>query len=149
VADTQHQNLVKVNSFAGTAFGNIKGLMLGLPCKKCASANHTELHVTVDIPFTAVRPLTAPAFHMSPGRVEVICLDPVFICPKLVVGLDCGFTEFIIPETDLRLIGERCAELAATSQVGSPVGDHGVAGIESRQSATDKLLILQHRIDST
>jgi|RhiMetdeSRZDD1v2_1073273.scaffolds.fasta_scaffold45180_6 hypothetical protein len=116
MATPKDGNCAKVNSFAGTAFGNIKGLMLGLPCKKCASANHRELHVTVDIPFTAVRPLTDPAVHMSPGRVEVICLDPVFICPKLVVCLDCGFTEFIIPETDLRLIGERCSELAATAQ---------------------------------
>ena len=98
-------------------------------CKECASTNQRELQATVDIPFTALRPLTDPAVSMFPDQMEVVCLDPVFICPKVVVCLDCGFTKFILQEPDLRLVGDRCAELAAKSQAGSPVGDHGFVGI--------------------
>jgi hypothetical protein len=40
--------------------------------------------------------LPAPMNQDKPG---------VLVFPKLLVCLDCGFTEFSIPKTDLRLLG--------------------------------------------
>jgi hypothetical protein len=44
----------------------------------------------------------------SEGRVGGRHLDKpiVWVFPKLLVCLDCGFTEFPVPETELRVLRE-------------------------------------------
>lgn len=55
-----------------------------MSCKACTSENQTGLGTEI-------------AIHL-PG----LDTPHVFIFPMVVVCLDCGFTEFSIPETELR-----------------------------------------------
>jgi hypothetical protein len=62
-----------------------------MSCKHCHSENLRILNGEVAIHF--------------PGR-EGLCKPLVFVFPKLLICLNCGFTEFVVPETDLRqLVG--------------------------------------------
>jgi len=58
-------------------------------CKSCHSRNQREFSGEVAIHFPGLKGLDKP--H-------------VFVFPKLVVCLHCGFTEFEVPETELRVI---------------------------------------------
>jgi hypothetical protein len=60
-------------------------------CKSCASPNLKELGSEICV-------------H-SPG-LEGLNKAPFLIFPRLVVCLECGFTEFVFPETQLRSVGE-------------------------------------------
>ena len=55
-----------------------------MSCKSCTSENQNELATEI-------------AIHL-PG----LNMPHVFMFPLVVVCLDCGFTEFSIPETELR-----------------------------------------------
>lgn len=55
-----------------------------MSCKSCKSKNQSEFATEI-------------AIHL-PG----LNTPHVFIFPMVVVCLDCGFTEFSIPETELR-----------------------------------------------
>ena len=62
-----------------------------MPCKSCQSKNQDAFHSELSIHFPGRDGLTRPT---------------VMVAPKLVVCLDCGFTEFQIEEAELRkLIG--------------------------------------------
>ena len=65
-----------------------------MACKLCRSENQPEFGAEINIHF--------------PGRK---CLDKpaVLAFPQLVVCLDCGFSQFTLPETELRLLGEGVA----------------------------------------
>jgi hypothetical protein len=67
-------------------------------CKSCASENQTECGTEIMI-------------HLS-GLKNLDKL-PILVFPKLLICLDCGFTEFTISETQLRLLGERGVASAA------------------------------------
>lgn len=56
-------------------------------CKSCGNSNQSEFSSEICIHFPGLQGLDIPA---------------VFVFPKLVVCLDCGFTECLIPETELR-----------------------------------------------
>jgi len=60
-------------------------------CKSCASGNLKELGSEISVHF--------------PG-LDGLSKFPLFIFPMLVVCLDCGFTEFMFPERDLRMLEE-------------------------------------------
>ena len=65
-----------------------------MACRSCRSENQTEFGAEIDIQVPRRKDLDKPA---------------VLVFPKLVVCLDCGFTEFTIAETELRLLGEGTA----------------------------------------
>jgi hypothetical protein len=58
-----------------------------MPCKSCQSQNQRNLDAEIGIHYPGRKGLDKPL---------------VFVFPKLLVCLDCGFTEFAIPETELR-----------------------------------------------
>jgi hypothetical protein len=63
-------------------------------CRSCASENQTEFGAEINIHFSGRKNLDKPA---------------VLVFPKLLVCLDCGFTEFTLEETDLRLLSKAAA----------------------------------------
>jgi hypothetical protein len=60
-----------------------------MSCKSCASENQTELGAEINIHFPGRKGLDKPA---------------LMIFPKLLVCLDCGFTQFPFPEAELRAV---------------------------------------------
>jgi hypothetical protein len=60
-------------------------------CKTCTSENQRTFGSEINVHFLGLKNLDKPS---------------VFVFPKLLVCMDCGFTEFAIPETDLRLLGK-------------------------------------------
>ena len=62
-----------------------------MSCKSCKSENHRNLNGEVAIHFPGLEGLNKPI---------------VWVYPKLLVCLNCGFAEFAIPETDLRRLVE-------------------------------------------
>jgi|SRR5208282_3892196 len=50
-----------------------------------------------------------------PGR-EGLDKSPVWVFPKLLVCIDCGFTEFAIPETQLALLASGMRKSEASRQ---------------------------------
>jgi len=68
-----------------------------LPCKLCQSHNQNTFPTEMNIHFPGPNNLTKPS---------------VWAFPKIVVCLDCGFTEFRIQETELCLLKEGMAEKA-------------------------------------
>jgi hypothetical protein len=62
-------------------------------CRSCASANLIELDSEMNIHFPGLKSLDQPSIHAF---------------PKLSVCLDCGLTESVISEAELRKLRE-CA----------------------------------------
>ena len=63
----------------------------GSRCRSCQSANKGTFNGEIAIHFPGLEGLDKPI---------------VWVFPKVLVCLDCGFTEFAIPETELRRLGE-------------------------------------------
>jgi Zn ribbon nucleic-acid-binding protein len=68
-----------------------------MPCKSCGAANQKKF-----IGVMGVR---------SPGLKNIDKLT-VWVFPQLIVCLDCGTAEFVVPETELRLLAKRDAATA-------------------------------------
>ena len=68
-----------------------------MPCKSCQSENQRTLNGEIAIHFPGLDGLTKPI---------------VWVFPKLLVCLNCGFTEFAIPEAELRQLAEGDAAAA-------------------------------------
>jgi hypothetical protein len=64
----------------------------GLACRSCGSENQTQFGAEINIHFPELT---------NPDKPTVL------VFPKLVVCMDCGFTEFAIQATELRLLGGR------------------------------------------
>jgi hypothetical protein len=62
-----------------------------MSCKSCQSARQSTLSGEIAVHFPGLKNLDKPI---------------VWVFPKLVVCLDCGFTEFVIPATELRRLVE-------------------------------------------
>jgi hypothetical protein len=62
-----------------------------MKCKSCSSENQRKFSSEIIVHFAGLKNLDTP---------------PVFVFPKLVVCLDCGFTEFAMPEAEVRQLGE-------------------------------------------
>jgi len=65
-----------------------------MACKSCGSQDLTEFGAEICIHFPGMRNLDEAT---------------VMVFPKLLVCLDCGFTQFTLPETELRLLRESAA----------------------------------------
>ena len=60
-------------------------------CRSCQAENVAKFGAEINIHFPAQKGLDEPS---------------VFVFPKLVVCLGCGFTNFTLPETELRQLAE-------------------------------------------
>jgi len=60
-----------------------------MACRSCRSENQTELGAEINIHFPGRRGLDKPA---------------VMVFSNLAVCLDCGFTQFTLPETETRAL---------------------------------------------
>ena len=68
-----------------------------MSCKSCQSGNQRTLNGELAIHFPGLKGLDKPI---------------VWVYPKLLVCMNCGFTELAIPETELRRLGESAADAA-------------------------------------
>jgi hypothetical protein len=62
-----------------------------MACTRCDSRNQSTFNGEVAIHFPGLKGLDKPI---------------VFVFPKLVVCLQCGLTEFTVPEGELRLLAQ-------------------------------------------
>jgi hypothetical protein len=69
-----------------------------MSCRACTSNSQTQFGSEIIIHFSGLKNLEKPT---------------VMVFPKIAVCLDCGVTEFTIPEAQLRLLGERSAASTA------------------------------------
>jgi hypothetical protein len=60
-----------------------------MPCKKCGSQHQTELSAEINLHFPGYSGVEKPA---------------ILIFPKLFVCLECGYSEFSVPENELPLL---------------------------------------------
>jgi hypothetical protein len=65
---------------------------LVMSCPSCPSDNQAELAAEMIIHFSGLKYLDNPG---------------VWVSPKLLVCLDCGFSRFIVPQTELPLLANR------------------------------------------
>ena len=66
-----------------------------MSCKACQSDNQTLFPSEICIHF--------------PGGLEALDKGQVLAFPRLLVCLNCGFTEFFVSEDELQLLAERTA----------------------------------------
>ena len=71
-----------------------------MSCKSCLSEHQSSLNGEIAIHFPGLKGLDKPI---------------VWVYPKLLVCLNCGFTEFAIPETELRVLTDGIGPTAAAS----------------------------------
>jgi hypothetical protein len=71
-----------------------------MTCKSCSSENQRKFSSEIIVHFSGLKNLDTP---------------PVFVFPNLLVCLDCGFTEFAMPEDEVRRLGQ------GTSAHGDPI----------------------------
>jgi hypothetical protein len=62
-----------------------------MSCRSCQLSHQEEFGSEIMIHFSGIRNLDRPA---------------VIVFPKVLICLDCGFAECIIPATELRLLGQ-------------------------------------------
>lgn len=104
-----------------------------MTCKLCTSENQRRFPSEIAVHY--------------PGLKNLDKL-PVFVFPRLLVCMDCGFTEFAVPEPELRLLGK---DVRAHGTAPSPTLHGGAdlaelfpglpssgADIESSEGAADK-----------
>jgi hypothetical protein len=65
-----------------------------MQCKACGSHKQTELNAEINVHVPGLKNLDRPA---------------VLVFPKLLLCLDCGFTEFTLRESELLLLTTRAA----------------------------------------
>ena len=109
-----------------------------MTCKSCSSENQREFSSEIIVHFAGLKNLDTP---------------PVFVFPKLKVCLDCGFTEFAMPQAEVCLLGEGALAHSTTTrptQGWSFALTEVAAGLpfrcsesEIRESAADKPLAVK------
>ena len=62
-----------------------------MPCKSCGSANQSKFAGEIGIHFPGLQNLDKPV---------------VWVFPEIVVCLDCGTSEFAVPEVERRLLAK-------------------------------------------
>jgi predicted nucleic-acid-binding Zn-ribbon protein len=62
-----------------------------MQCKACGSHNQTVFNAEINVHFPGLKNVDRPA---------------VFVFPTLLLCLNCGFTEFTLSESELRLLDE-------------------------------------------
>jgi predicted nucleic-acid-binding Zn-ribbon protein len=62
-----------------------------MQCKSCGSHNQTEFNAEINVHFPGLKNVDKTA---------------VLVFPKLLLCLDCGFTEFTLSESELHILDE-------------------------------------------
>ena len=83
--------MIDIMRFAEQREGRLEN---GMSCRSCQSDKQTTFQSEICIHFPGINNLGKP---------------PVLAFPTLVVCLDCGFAEFRIAETELRMLSEDAA----------------------------------------
>ena len=83
-----------------------------MSCKSCKSTHQTNLNGEIGIHFPGLKGLNKPI---------------TWVFPTLVACLDCGFTEFTVPEKELGV-------LVSESSMENPGGSTGEETLESGSS---------------
>jgi hypothetical protein len=65
-----------------------------MSCQSCQSEHQSYFNGEIAIHFPGLKGLDKPL---------------VWVFPRLLICLDCGFTEFVIPETELRQLASETA----------------------------------------
>jgi hypothetical protein len=68
-----------------------------MTCRSCGSVNHGKFAAEMCIHFPGLKNIDKPV---------------VWVFPNMVVCLDCGMAEFVVPEVELRLLGKSDATAA-------------------------------------
>ena len=68
-----------------------------MPCKSCGSVNQKKFIAEMGIHFPELKDIDKPV---------------VWVFPEVVVCLDCGTSEFAVPEAELRFLGKDDAAAA-------------------------------------
>jgi len=76
----------------GLPYACIRDVGGRMACKACSSDNLQKL----DAELTASLPV-----------VKAVTAAPVYVCQKLLVCMDCGFAEFVIPDKELQSLKDR------------------------------------------
>jgi hypothetical protein len=71
-----------------------------MSCKWCKSEHQSNFNGEVAIHFPGLKSLNKPV---------------VFVFPKLLVCLNCGFTEFVVPHAELCVLRDEIGPSAAAS----------------------------------
>lgn len=110
-----------------------------MTCKSCTSDNQQRFSSEINIHFPGLQNLDKPT---------------VFVFPKVLVCMDCGFTEFAVPETELRLLGQVLTtpgtKTAWKKDPGADLSDfvaglpYGSSEIETCECAADKPLAVKY-----
>ena len=111
-------------------------------CRSCRSANSSTFTGEIAIHFPGLEGLDRPI---------------VWVFPKLQVCLNCGFTEFAIPEGELRRLVEsdttaalRAArEMASSLESGGHLCIPGFGRVPPLNSTTDKIITAKDRFHSS
>lgn len=108
-------------------------------CKACTSESQRKFSSEINVHFPGIKNLDKPT---------------VFVFPKILVCLDCGFTEFVIPETELLRLGKetpargttRSSALQESVDLSEFVAGLPFTGgeIETRECAADVALALKN-----
>ena len=75
--------------WAAILMASLQGRECAMSCKSCHSECQSHFNGEIAIHFPGLKGLDNPI---------------VWVFPKLVVCLDCGFTEFVVPEAELRVL---------------------------------------------
>ena len=78
-----------------------------MPCASCRSANHAEFNVEMIIHFSGLKNIDHPGI-------------PAF--SKVLVCLDCGTSQFVVPKTELAVLASACDKPDPASPRGSESG---------------------------
>jgi hypothetical protein len=62
-----------------------------MPCKACKSDNLQRLDGELTV---------------TPPDLKDLKVAPVYVCRNVLICLDCGFTELVIPAEELRLLNK-------------------------------------------
>jgi hypothetical protein len=63
----------------------------GMPCKSCGSVNQSKFTGEIGIHSPGLQNLDKPV---------------VWVFPEIIVCLDCGASEFVVPDVELRLLAK-------------------------------------------
>jgi hypothetical protein len=99
-----------------------------MSCKSCKSQNQRNLSAEVAIHFPGLKGLDKPI---------------VWVFPKVLVCLDCRFTEFGIPETELRRLQEiDSTALSLQGRLGALFGDCRAVPLAEETEIPARVLVL-------
>jgi len=101
-------------------------------CKSCASGNQRKFSSEIAVHLRGLKNLDKPA---------------VLFFPELLVCIDCGFTKFTIPETELRRLGKDASPRGTTTSAAAERFFDLSEFFAGLRFSTDEIGIREHAAD--